>query len=214
LRWPGMPDGRPSLEDFWRRLEMRHVEPDLAAMLRERTRREVGSVRRLADRATVEAVASRILPGAVPAAALAVFLDENFDQQLGRAEESAGRLPRDALLPLGFTALDAAGALRAGEAAGPVGGAFARLGVAEQDLLLESAERGVLAAPAGVDATRFSSSDWFRRIRDLLLLAYGSDPRGMVQMGFPGPSYEPGNLWLDQLEVAQRDSGAPGATRF
>src|SRR5687767_8366600 len=97
FRWWWMPDGRPSLEDFWRRLEMRHVEPDLAAMLRERTTREVGSVRRLADQATVEAVAGRLLPGAVPAPALAVFLDENFDRQLGRAEEGAGRLPRDKL---------------------------------------------------------------------------------------------------------------------
>lgn len=209
-----MPDARPSLEDFWKRLDMRHVEADLAAMLRDRATREHGSVKRLGDAATVEAVAARILPGAVPAGALAVFLDDNFDGQLGRADEGAGRLPRSELLPVGFAALDAASARITTDAVSETVGAFARLEAADQEALLAGAERGELPAPAGLDATRFSSSDWFKRVRDLLLLAYGSDPRGMVEMGFPGPSYEPGNLWLDQMEVAQRARGAPGASRF
>jgi hypothetical protein len=38
----------------------------------------------------------------------------------------------------------------------------------------------------------------------VLFLAYGSDPRGMVEMGFPGPSYQSGHLWLDEGEVAAR----------
>jgi hypothetical protein len=47
-------------------------------------------------------------------------------------------------------------------------------------------------------------------VRDLLLLAYGSDPRGMVEMGFPGPSYETGHVWLGEAEVARRAARAPG----
>lgn len=65
--------------------------------------------------------------------------------------------------------------------------------------MLTRAEQGDLSGPSG-----FDSATWFKRTRGLLFLGYGSDPRGMVEMGFPGPSYESGHVWLDEGEVAAR----------
>ncbi len=190
-----MPDSRyPTLEEFWLRLEARETEPDLRDALRERMRREERGTPRLgAERGIVAAaVAARLLPGAVPPEALAAFLDESFDRQLGRGDEQAGLMPTPELIPAGLDALE-------GEASARHGRPFVDLPPDEQDALLAEVERGELRG-----GERFDSSVWFKRIRGKLLLAFGSDPRGMVQMGFPGPSYKPGHIWLDQGEVLAR----------
>lgn len=198
-----MPEDRyPTLDEFFERLEVRDVEPDLREELGRRMEREQGSVSRLGDEATVVAVADRILPGAVPAKALAVFLDENFDKQLGRADDKDGLLPRAELIPAGFRVLD-------DEARGRHGKSFAEISGEHQDELLGEAERGNLQGPPN-----FESTTWFKRTRGVLLLAYGSDPRGMVEMGSPGPSYKPGHIWLDQQEVAARVQRKPGYLRL
>jgi Gluconate 2-dehydrogenase subunit 3 len=187
-----------SLEEFWNGLEARGVEPDLRETLRRRAEGAPRSIRRVGDEALVVAVAARLLPGAVPARHLAEFLDANFDAQLGRGDERVGLLPRDELIPMGFRVLE-------DEARRRHGSSFAEVPEADQDSLLEAAEAGRLEGPGGFDA-----GEWFRRVRDLLLLGYGSDPRGMVEMGFPGPSYEKGHVWLSIAEVARRAARAPG----
>jgi hypothetical protein len=190
-----MPDPRyPTLEEFWKRLEVRETEPDLREQLRARTRREERGTPRLGPgRGDVAvAVARRLLPGDVPAEALASFLDETFDRQLGRGDEQAGVMPTPELIPAGLDVLD-------GEARSRHGRGFAELEASQQDALLARAERGEIEA-----GERFDSSVWFKRVRGKLLLGFGSDPRGMVQMGFPGPSYKPGHIWLDRGEVAAR----------
>jgi len=181
----------PTLAEFWQRLEVRSVEPDLQQELRDRTGREDGGVNRL-PAATTVAVMARLLPDAVPAQALAAFVDQHFDLQLGRSDEPDGLLPRAELLPLGLQLLDQTAGREHGKS-------FAELDEAVQDSLLARAERGELKGRA-----RFDWSVWFRRLRALALLGLGSDPRGMVLMGFPGPSYQPGHLWLDEPEVGAR----------
>lgn len=185
------------MAEFWRRLEVRGVEPDLREELRDRTGREDREVRRL-PAGTTTAVMARLLPDTVPARALAVFVDEHFDAQLGRADEREGLLPRGELLPLGLRMLDETAAREHGRP-------FADLDGAAQDALLSRAERGELAGRRG-----FDWSVWFRRLRALALLGLGSDPRGMVLMGFPGPSYQPGHVWLDEMEVAARAARSRG----
>jgi hypothetical protein len=155
-------------------------------------------VTRVGPETTVMAVAARIVPGAVPASVLAAFLDERYDQQLGRGDDKLGQLPRVELIPAGFAALDRAAVARHGRA-------FAELSGEEQDGLLTQAEKGEIPGPEG-----FDSKAWFKRTRGYLLLAYGSDPRGMVQMGFPGPSYKPGHTWLDREETKSRVERKPG----
>jgi hypothetical protein len=185
-----MPEPRyPTESEFWRRLDKRDAEPDLKQTLRSRAGRSSGSVRRLGREATVVAFIERLLPGsAVPASVIAGFIDENFDQPMGRADERANVMPRAQLLPAGFACLDEA-----------AGGDFAALPAAEQDAVIGRAETGKLTGPAGFDA-----SIWFKRTRDLALLGFGSDPRGMVQMGYPGPSYKPGHVWLGKGEIEAR----------
>jgi hypothetical protein len=201
-----MPDPRyPTLAEFWKRLDVRGVEPDLRAALESRTLREEGGTPKLGDSrgAVAMAVARRLLPGsAVPAEALASFLDATFDHQLGRGDERAGVLPTPSLIPLGLDRIDE-------QATRAHGRGFAELGDAEQDTLLRRAERGELAGAEGFDWTV-----WFERLRGKLLLGYGSDPRGMVQMGFPGPSYRTGHVWLDRGEVAARARRTPGYLRL
>jgi hypothetical protein len=187
-----------SLEEFWEGLEARGVEPDLLRTLEGRAARTARPIERVGDEALVVAVASRSVPGAVPAAVLAAFLDETFDAQLGRGDERVGVMPRGELIPVGFRVLE-------DEARRRHGSSFADLPAADQDGLLADAEAGRLEGPEGFDA-----GEWFRRVRDLLLLAYGSDPRGMVEMGFPGPSYAKGHVWLGEAEVARRAGHAPG----
>jgi len=195
-----MPDEPyPTLDEFWERLDKRKTERDLRDELRRRTDRESGVVARVGPPETVVAVVDRILPGtAVPPEALAAFVDEMFDRQHGRGDERLGVLARDQLIPRGFETLDR-----------EAGGSFAGLAVEQQDALLSRAERGDLHGGDG-----FSSSQWFSRLRDLVLLAFGSDPRGMVHMGFPGPSYQPGYVWLGSGEVAKRADRAPGHERL
>ena len=188
-------DRYPTLDEFWSRLSARHVERDLRDEFSRRVDREERGVSRVGAPDTVAAVAGRILPGTdVPPEALAAFVDETFDRQMGRGDEREGILPRDLLIPLGLRVLDEA-----------AGGSFAALTPEEQDAMLQRAEEGDLAGPEG-----FDSAQWFSRLRSLVLLAFGSDPRGMVHMGFPGPSYRPGYVWLDQYEVARRAERAPG----
>jgi gluconate 2-dehydrogenase subunit 3-like protein len=197
-----MPDARyPTLGEFWKRLEVRRAEPDLRAALEGRVHREEHGTPRLGpSRAAVAAaVALRMLPGsAVPGAALASFLDATFDRQLGRGDERAGVLPTGSLIPAGLDRIDE-------QAQRLHDRGFAELGDAEQDALLRRAERGELETAEGFDWTV-----WFRRLRGKLLLGYGSDPRGMVQMGFPGPSYRSGHVWLDRGEVLGRVKRTPG----
>ena len=188
-----------SVEEFFHGLAARGVEPDLQEALRSRGATTSATIARAGDQATVVAVAARLVPGAVPAEVLAGFLDANFDRQLGRGDERMGLLPRVELIPAGFRLLEE-------EAAKRHGSGFAELAEEQQDAMLGDAEGGRLkGGPAGFDAT-----EWFQRVRDLLLLGYGSDPRGMVEMGFPGPSYETGHVWLDEFEVARRAERAPG----
>lgn len=153
---------------------------------------------RVGEEATVVAVAQRLVPGDVPAKALAVFLDEVFDQQLGRADDKDGLMPRGELIPAGFRVLDH-------EARRRHKVAFAELSDDDKDKLLGEAERGNLQGPP-----KFESATWFKRTRGFLLLGYGSDPRGMVEMGFPGPSYKPGHVWLDREEIQARVDRKPG----
>jgi hypothetical protein len=170
-----------NLAEFWQRLDKRRLEPDLRRTLEERAARTSGEVHRVGDPATVTAFVETLLPGAeVPAAVIAQFLDANFDRQMGRGDERTGTLPRAELIPAGFAALDTVG-----------GRAFHALDPAAREQLLARAEGGDLAGPDG-----FDSAIWFRRTRDLVMLGFASDPRGMVQMGYPGPSYQPGYLWL------------------
>ena len=187
-----------SLEEFFEGIVRRGVEPDLERTLRERAARTAGPSGRAGDPALLEAVAGRLVPGAVPPAVLAAFLDDHFDRQLGRGDERVGVLPREELIPVGFRALD-------DEARRRHGAGFASSGAPEQDALLAAVERGELSGPEGFDA-----AEWFRWVRALLLLGYGSDPRGMVEMGYRGPSYSKGHVWLDEYEVARRADGAPG----
>ncbi|MEX1021608.1 MAG: gluconate 2-dehydrogenase subunit 3 family protein [Dehalococcoidia bacterium] len=193
-----MPEPRyPTLDEFWKRLDVRRVEPDLRDALRARTTREAGGVRRVGREPTVVAVVARLLPGTpVPPEALAAFLDDTFDLQMGKGDERSGTMPRAEMIPAGFAALDAA-----------AGGDFAALDTSRQDDLLAQAERKALDGPAG-----FDSSAWFNQVRALVLLGFGSDPRGMVFMGFPGPAYQPGYLWLGTDEVKQRTQRRPGHT--
>lgn len=187
----------PTMEEFWRRVEIRALEPDLREELRQRLDRENRPLRRLPAEPTTSVVA-RLVPETIPAAGLAAFVDAYFDQQLGRGDDPAGLLPRAELVPLGLRLLDE-------QARARHGGAFADLTPAQQDSLLGSAERNELNG-----ADRFDWSSWFRRFRALVLLGLGSDPRGMVFMGFPGPSYQTGHVWLREGEVAARTARRPG----
>lgn len=187
------------MDEFFRRLDVRHTEPDLRQELRGRLERERRRVSRVGDPAVVAAVCERLLPSAaVPPQALAVFVDETFDQQKGRGDEQAGLMPRERLIPTGFDVLGAAAGRERGRS-------FAELEPAAKDELLGRAERGELPGPQGFDSTT-----WFQRVRELVLLGYGSDPRGMVEMGFPGPSYRPGHVWLSELQVRARADRHPG----
>ena len=199
-----MPEPRyPTLEEFWRRLQLRRVEPDLQEDLRKRVEREtLGTPKLGAERGAVAAtVARRLVPSAaVPAEALASFLDWSYDRQLGRGDEQAGVLPTRELIPAGLDALAQAAERRHGRR-------FEDLAGEEQDALLSEAERGELELEG---EARFDSAVWFKRTRGKLLLGYGSDPRGMVEMGFPGPSFETGHIWLDRGEVKGRTLRRPG----
>jgi hypothetical protein len=186
-----------SLEEFWEGLKARGVEPDLFDSLKTRADQAARPVERVGDDGLVIAVAFSLMPGAVPAEVLAAFVDEHFDAQLGRGDERIGVMPRAELVPAGFRVLD-------DEAHRRRGSSFVDLNQTERDRLLADAEAGRLEGPE-----RFDAAEWFRRIRDLLLLGYGSDPRGMVEMGFPGPSYAKGHVWLGEAEIARRAEHAP-----
>jgi hypothetical protein len=194
-----MTERYPNTEEFWQRMDAREVETDLRQEYRDRAARTGGAVTRLGSEATIVAFVRAILPGAaVPPEVLAAFMDANFDRQMGRGDERHGVMPRTELIPAGFAALDAA-----------AGGAFHALDLARQADILATAERGQLPGPE-----RFDSAQWFKRTRDLALLGYASDPRGMVEMGFPGPSYKPGYLWLAWGGPEARARRRPGHARY
>jgi len=184
---------------FWDRLDAREVEDDLRAAFRERAARTSGAVSRMGAQASLVAVVEQIFPrAAVPATVIAEFIDTNFDKQMGRGDERHGTLPRVELLPAGLVALDS-------EAGAP----FHSIGPERQRSLLATAEAGKLKGREG-----FDSALWFARLRELAILGYASDPRGMQEMGFPGPSYRPGYLWLGYAGPDARAKQRPGYRSF
>ncbi len=185
-------DRYPTLDEFWKRLDLREVEPDLIEELKKRTSREQGEIGRAGPEELIVAVAARIVPGDVPAKALAVELDKGFDKQAGRADDKAGLMPRGELVPTGFRVIDEESHQRFGKK-------FAEASSEQQDQILTDMEKGNVKGPA-----KFDSATWFKRVRDSYMTAFGSDPRGMVQMGFPGPSYKPGHVWLGKGAVKAR----------
>jgi hypothetical protein len=188
-----------SVDEFFHRLETRHTEDDLRVELHRRLDREQREVSRIGNATVVVAVCERLLPSdSVPSAALAAFIDEIFDQQTGRGDEASGLMPRERLIPAGFEALNAT-------AQSEHRASFAELDERRQDDLLARAETGDVTGPE-----MFDSRVWFQRVRELALLGYGSDPRGMVEMGFPGPSYRSGHVWLSERGVRARVERRPG----
>jgi hypothetical protein len=191
-----MTDVRESIHEFWARLHARDVEPDLRATLQQRAQRAGGAVSRVGSASALNAVINCIVPGsAVPAGVIAEFVDANFDRQMGRGDERLRTLPRAELIPAGLALLEAAN--------------FAAMSTGDQRDMLARAEHGGLPGPDG-----FDSALWFTRLRELVLLAYASDPRGMTEMGFPGPSYKPGYVWLRWGGADARAKKRPGHRRF
>jgi hypothetical protein len=188
-----------SLDEFFDRLDRRRVEADLRAEFRDRLGRESRGVSRLGKPEVVEAVCRRLVPSeAVAARALAVFLDDVFDKQKGRGDEKVGVMSRERLIPTGFDVLEETARRERGSS-------FVTLDSEAQDDLLSRSERGDIRGPDG-----FDPASWFTRVRELVLLGYGSDPRGMVEMGFPGPSYRTGHIWLSENAVRARAERKPG----
>lgn len=188
-----------SVDELFERLERRQLEPDLREQLRGRLQREHRPIARLRPADAVEAVCRRLLPSAaVPPRALAAFLDDVFDQQKGRGDEKVGVMDRTRLIPIGFEVLDST-------ARRDHGLPYADVDAAHQDELLSRCELGEVGGPEEFDA-----ATWFKRVRELVLLGYGSDPRGMVEMGFPGPSYRTGHVWLSEQAVRARAERKPG----
>lgn len=128
------------------------------------------------------------------------FIDGRMWDALGRGDRRPGMPDEIEVLKSGLFGLD--------EAAEHLHRmTFSELGGEEQDAILRLVQEN--KAPGG-SWTKVPGDYFFQRLYARALTGYYSHPKVWQRIGFYGPSYPEGYLWLSRADVGQRHKRAPG----
>jgi hypothetical protein len=128
------------------------------------------------------------------------FIDWSVGRPLGRGDRRAGMPDELTLFHLGLEGLDQS-------AMSEHGATFESLDASQRDLILHAVQRG---AAAGEIWERIPSSLFFERFYSKALHGYFAHPRVWARIGFMGPAYPEGYLWLAADEVRMRHERRAG----
>ncbi|MBM3925670.1 MAG: gluconate 2-dehydrogenase subunit 3 family protein [SAR202 cluster bacterium] len=88
---------------------------------------------------------------------------------------------------------------------------FLQLSLDQQDEVLRSIQKG---HAEGQVWQRIPSSAFFLRLYAKALMGYFAHPKAWMRIGFPGPAYPEGYLWLTAGQTKQRHRRQPGWDKF
>ncbi len=146
------------------------------------------------------AILKRLIPGD-EGIDLVGFLDWAVDRPLGRGDRPEGA-PEDAILfKEGLKGVEES--VKAGYGKG----SFTELTPGEQDGFLTELQEGRLE---GGIWDGISPSYFFIKLLTRALIGYCSHPLVWMRMGFPGPSYPEGYVWITHEELPARRQHKPG----
>jgi hypothetical protein len=173
--------------------------------MKSRFRRE--RLERLApDEAEImKAVLDRLIPQSEGERVdLVGFMDWAIGKPLGRGDRPEGIPAEEDLFRKGL-----AGVEETSQAV--FGKRFVDLNGAEQDRILTAVQEGSAQGPVW---EKIPSGYFFSRLLMKALTGYCAHPLVWLRMGFPGPSYPEGYVWITGMEIQQRRKRFPGWKTF
>lgn len=135
---------------------------------------------------------------------LAGFIDGTMGNPLGRGDRQESLPPEEELFHRGLKGVQET-------AQEMFGKAFTALEGDQQDAVLTAIVEG--SAKGGVWRT-IPSNQFFTKLMMKALTGYCAHPLVWLRMGFPGPSYPEGYVWINQPEIQQRRKHFPGWKTF
>lgn len=148
----------------------------------------------------LRALLKRLIPGD-EGIDLVGFLDWALDKPLGRGDRPEGMPEDHVLFKEGLRGIEES------VMAGYNKSSFIELAPGEQDRFLTALQEGRLK---GGVWERIPPSYFFIKLLTRALTGYCSHPLVWMRMGFPGPSFPEGYVWISCEEVSARRRHAPG----
>ncbi len=135
---------------------------------------------------------------------LAGFLDWAVNKPLGRGDRRADMPAEDVLFHRGLEGIQETSREMFGRR-------FEELEPEKQKTVLEMIQRGLAK---GETWDSIPSHFFFTRLLSKALIGYCAHPFAWMRMGFPGPSYPEGYVWITQHEIRARRNHFPGWKTF
>lgn len=151
------------------------------------------------EAATMAAALERLIPQR-EAIDLVGFIDWAVRRPLGRGDRRAGMPDEETLFHLGLEGLDET-------ALAMFGVHFAALDASQRDTILSTVQRG---ESRGAIWDRIPSPLFFASFYAKALHGYFAHPRVWRRIGFMGPAYPEGYLWMSAGEVRMRHERRAG----
>lgn len=195
-----MPLSRKELEGFMRNWDDR-ARTLLVRRIEDRFRRTLLQHFSHDEGVLLKAALDRLIPQpAEEYLDLVGFIDWAVDKPLGRGDRQEGLPPEEVLFHAGLRGLQ--------ETAHAMFGAdFTALGGEQQDAVLAALQEG--SAKGGV-WREIPAQQFFIKLLTKALTGYCAHPFSWLRMGFPGPSYPEGYVWIDEAGVSARRRHVPG----
>jgi len=202
------PEDRITLEEL--RARMQNFEPEMRALVQERLdhhfHRDLLVFLSQQEASLVWAMARRLIPQDwEPSPDLVSFFDWAATQPLGQGDRLAGQPDLAAMFHQGLQGVHQTAQALYGDRD------FLQLTGEEQDAVLRAVQEG---QPPGevwrtLDGRRFFI-EFYRR----LLAGWLADPATWCEIGFPGPAYPEGYLWISCHHVRRRHQRKGGYLWF
>lgn len=155
------------------------------------------------EAATLRAALERLIPQR-EGVDLVGFLDWAVGKPLGRGDRQPGMPDEPEMFHLGLKGLDETASHRFGRP-------FHAIAPDQRDDVLRAVQEG---KSEGAAWRQMSGQGFFMRFYTKALLGYFAHPKAWMRIGFPGPAYPEGYLWVNSGQVKERHRRRAGWDRF
>jgi len=202
------PEDRITLDEL--RARMERFEPRMreivADRLEHRFHRDILTFLSPDEAALVRAMAERLIPQEIETPVdLVSFFDWAALQPLGLGDRLAGQPDNAEMFHQAFLGVNQAAQAMFG------GRNFTALGGEQQDAVLRAIQEG---EPPGEVWRSINASRFFQEFYRRLLAGWLADPATWCEIGFPGPAYPEGYIWISCTRVRRRHQRKSGYLWF
>lgn len=203
-----MPDYKMPPEEFRKRME--GFDQQAIDVIEERLRtnfsREHYDVLSVDETATLEAMLDRLIPqeNGRDKIDLVGFMDWAIPKPLGIGSREEGMPDEETLYHEGLRGVDETASAMHGKR-------FVQLSEKQKDDVLRAIQEGTTEGDVW---KRIPSDAFFRQLMSKAIMPYCAHPRTWMRIGFYGPAYPEGYVWVSPHEVKMRHEDKPGHTYF